>query len=198
MHSGRNVKQHGDQPTTLLSSHPVRRRPTHRGAGVVPGVQVERATVRTTWTPGAASARLRLGRRRTGWEPPPRTPSRTRSRRRRPLHPGAGRSPAGGIFLCPGMLSCPCLHARSAPPGGVAAGEDRAAAPPTRRRAPAPCAGLDEVGKVLSRWDEVLAVVASYVGAVAVQGVQESDCVDLGHAVADLVGCEPGDGRGLA
>ncbi len=34
------------------------------------GVQVERATVRTTWTPWAASARLCLGRRRTGWELP--------------------------------------------------------------------------------------------------------------------------------
>jgi hypothetical protein len=37
---------------------------------VVHGVQVERATVRTTWTPWAASARLCLGRRRTGWELP--------------------------------------------------------------------------------------------------------------------------------
>lgn len=62
------------------------------------GVQVERATVRTTWTPWAASARLRLGRRWTGWEPP-RTPQRTRTRERRPLHPGAGRSPAGGTVL---------------------------------------------------------------------------------------------------
>jgi hypothetical protein len=35
--------------------------------------------------------------------------------------------------------------------------------------------GLDEGEKVLSRWDEVLSVVAPYVGAVAVQGVQESD-----------------------
>jgi hypothetical protein len=51
-------------------SHPVRRRPTHRGAGVVRGVQVERATVRTTWTPRATSARLCLGRWRTGWELP--------------------------------------------------------------------------------------------------------------------------------
>ena len=57
-------------PTTHPSSHPVRRRPTHRGAGVVHGVQVERATVRTTWTPWAASARLCLGRWRTGWEHP--------------------------------------------------------------------------------------------------------------------------------
>ncbi|SDE71174.1 tyrosine-type recombinase/integrase [Streptomyces griseoaurantiacus] len=36
---------------------------------MVHGVQVERATVRTTWTPWAASARLCLGRRWTGWEP---------------------------------------------------------------------------------------------------------------------------------
>jgi len=56
------------RPTAHPEAHPVCRRPTHRGAGVVPGVQVERATVRTTWTPGAASARLCLGRRRTGWE----------------------------------------------------------------------------------------------------------------------------------
>lgn len=55
---------------TLPSSHPVRRRPTHRGAGVVHGVQVERATVRTTWTPWVASARLCLGQWRTGWELP--------------------------------------------------------------------------------------------------------------------------------
>ncbi|MFE7402675.1 RNaseH domain-containing protein [Streptomyces sp. NPDC057557] len=81
--------------TTLPSSHPVRRRPTHRGAGVVHGVQVERATVRTTCTPWAASARLCLGRRCAGWEPP-RTPLRTRGWERRPLHPGAGRS----ILLC--------------------------------------------------------------------------------------------------
>jgi hypothetical protein len=37
---------------------------------VVHGVQVERATVRTTWTPWAASARLCLGRWQTGWEHP--------------------------------------------------------------------------------------------------------------------------------
>lgn len=71
-------------------------------------------------------------------------------------------------------------------------------AAPLRRRAPAPCAGLDEVEKVLSRCGELLAVVAPHVGAVAVQGVQEADRVDLGHAVADLVGCEPGDGGRLA
>ncbi|GHF16849.1 hypothetical protein GCM10014715_85020 [Streptomyces spiralis] len=37
---------------------------------MVPGVQVERASVRTTWTPWAASARLYLGRRWMGWELP--------------------------------------------------------------------------------------------------------------------------------
>lgn len=69
-------------------SHPVCRRPTHRGAGAVPGVQVERPTGRTTWTPGAVSARLCLGRRQTGWEsPPPHPPAGTRPRS--PRHPGA-------------------------------------------------------------------------------------------------------------
>lgn len=41
---------------------------------MVRGVQVERTTVRTTWTPWAASARLCLGRRWTGWEPTTLTP----------------------------------------------------------------------------------------------------------------------------
>jgi integrase len=36
---------------------------------VVPGVQVVRTVARSTWTPGAASARLCLGRRWTGWAP---------------------------------------------------------------------------------------------------------------------------------
>lgn len=55
----------------------------------------------------------------------------------------------------------------------------------------ASAASLDEGEKVLSRWDEVLSVMAPYMGAVAVQGVQESDGEGFGHAVADLVGCEP-------
>ncbi|CAM5726784.1 hypothetical protein STENM223S_07037 [Streptomyces tendae] len=41
--------------------------------------------------------------------------------------------------------------ARSAPPGAASRGADRRQAAPQRRRAPAPCAGLDQVGKVLSR-----------------------------------------------
>jgi hypothetical protein len=56
--------------TTHPGSHPVCRRPTHRGAGVVQGVKVERPAGRTTLTPWAATARLCLGRRRTGWEHP--------------------------------------------------------------------------------------------------------------------------------
>lgn len=67
---------------------------------------------------------------------------------------------------------------------------------PARRSGAQP--GLDEVEKVLSRCDELLAVVAPHVRAVAVQGVQEADRVDLCHALADFGGCEPGDGCGLA
>lgn len=57
-----------DPPTLTPSFRPVRRRPTHRGAGVVQGVKVERATVRTTLTPWASSARLCLGRWWSGWK----------------------------------------------------------------------------------------------------------------------------------
>lgn len=66
-----------------------------------------------------------------------------------------------------------------------------------------PCAGLDEVGKVLSRWREALAVMASHMGPVPVEGIQQSDRVDLGHPLGDLVRREPADrgrfaGRPLA
>lgn len=76
-------------------------------------------------------------------------------------------------------------------------------AAPLRRRAPAPCAGLDEVEKVLSRWRQALAVVASHVGSVPVERIQQSDRVDLGHPLGDLVRREPADrgrfaGRALA
>lgn len=43
---------------------------------MVHGVQVERATVRTTWTPGAASARLCLGRSMADGKPPALEPKR--------------------------------------------------------------------------------------------------------------------------
>src|SRR5215218_5681314 len=52
-------------------SHPVRRRPTLRGVGLPQGAKVERPTGRTTLAPWGRSARLRLGRRWTGWQPHP-------------------------------------------------------------------------------------------------------------------------------
>jgi hypothetical protein len=85
------------RPTVHPSSHPVRRRPTHRGAGVVHGVQVERATVRTTWTPWAASARLCLGRRWSGWELPAHATTGPQSGTA-PLHPGARPHPNSGAW----------------------------------------------------------------------------------------------------
>ncbi|MCI3153344.1 hypothetical protein ELQ39_16570 [Streptomyces sp. GB4-14] len=111
---------------------------------MVQGVQVERATVRTTWTPWAASARLCLGRRWSGWEPPPDTPLRACRRPRCPLHPGAGRSPAGGI-ICDRRARCAVLaswppaqptsgrasaqRGRSGPKAGAAPGAEPGSAP---------------------------------------------------------------------
>lgn len=70
---------------------------------MVQGVKVERATVRTTLTPWAATARLCLGRRWSGWEPTtlatirpalangaPSIPESERPRRRHVLHPRIG------------------------------------------------------------------------------------------------------------
>lgn len=64
----------------------------------------------------------------TRWRPIP--------RRRHHLAPGTSR-------LCP--------HARSVPPGAASRGEDRRQAAPQRRRAPAPCAGLEPVEKVVTQ-----------------------------------------------
>lgn len=131
------------QPTTHPSSHPVCRRPTHRGAGAVPGVQVERATVRTTWTPGAVSARLCLGRRQTGWESPPQHP--TAGTRARPPPSRSLSAPAGGIVLSHTRVP-PRLHrgfvthqpklsgVRTA--AGLERGADRSAGPGDGPRAP--------------------------------------------------------------
>jgi hypothetical protein len=76
------------------------------GAGVVQGVKVERATVRTTLTPWAAAARLAPGRWQVGWElPHPPHDERAvagrtwsisepeRPRRRHRLDPGCAGSP---------------------------------------------------------------------------------------------------------
>ena len=108
--------------------HPVRRRPTHRGAGLAPGVQVERPTGRTTWTPGAKAARLCLGRRRTGWQPP--QPNTTGTRTPGPCHPGRRSAPAGGIVLagasrahgCPTHLPPERARVRGASADGVRRG----------------------------------------------------------------------------
>ena len=128
------------QPTTVPSSHPVRRRPTRRGAGVVQGVKVERATVQTNLTRWAATARLCLGRRQTGWE----LPAHATLGRRMRTAPPPSRSlsaPAGGMLwplprscgarLMPTAL-CTCASAQRGPSG------------PEARAAPAAEPGLDE------------------------------------------------------
>ncbi len=76
-------------------------------------------------------------------------------------------------------------------PGWSGAETGAQARPGAGPRAGSGASRLDEGEKVLSLWDEVLSVVAPYMGAVAVQGVQESDGEGLGHALADLVGGEP-------
>lgn len=64
----------------------------------MPGVQVERATVRTTWTPGAVSARLCLGLRQAGWEFPHLSPPRL-APARGPLPSRSLSAPAGGMSV---------------------------------------------------------------------------------------------------
>lgn len=54
---------------------------------------------------------------------------------------------------------------------------------------------LDEVGNVLPRWEQVPAVVAPNVRACLIEGVQQVDRVDLGHALSDLFRGEPLDWR---
>ncbi len=97
----RRYRDSAPGPTTHPSSHPVRLRPTHRGAVVVQGVKVERATVRTTLTPWAATARLCLGRRWSGWEPPRRSPRSGRHSRAVPRPSRSLSAPAGGIVVKP-------------------------------------------------------------------------------------------------
>jgi hypothetical protein len=65
---------------SLPRCHPVRRRPTHRGAGLPQGAKVERPTGRTTLAPRGRSARLCLGCRWSGWQPPSQKPERFRRR----------------------------------------------------------------------------------------------------------------------
>lgn len=109
----------------------------------MPGVQVERATVRTTWTPGAVSARLCLGRRQTGWEFPTATPrpapaygapailESERPRRRHRPEPRSRTASAESWFVAhqPELSGV-----RTAP--GLERGVDRSAGPGDGPRAP--------------------------------------------------------------
>ena len=54
----RRARSWARPPITRLPDHPVTVNPPIREAGLVPGVHVERPTGRTTWAPGARSARL--------------------------------------------------------------------------------------------------------------------------------------------
>ncbi|MDF9817216.1 hypothetical protein M2266_006529 [Streptomyces sp. SPB162] len=103
--------------------HPVCRRPTLRGAGVVQGVKVERATVRTTLTPWAATARLCLGRRWTGWQLPP-SPRTARGRRPGFRHPRVGAPPPEALPV-PGRRAGALLSGSDL---GLWVGRDRRAA----------------------------------------------------------------------
>lgn len=196
------------QLTTRTSFHPVRRRPTRwwswRGSGrqggarhctndlgalgrvcsALPGSTVDGMEAHPARhdVPAAGSGAPSIP---VPADPPPEASSLT-------VAGSVECSPhATGLSMCGRASAQP---GRSEPKAG-AAPRAEPVSPPAERSA-AGC--LDEVEKVLSRCDELLAVVAPHVRAVAVQGVQEADRVDLGHALADLVGCEPGDGCRLA
>lgn len=101
---------------------------------MVQGVQVERATVRTTWTPWAASARLCLGRWWTGWEQPahattgPRSATTPPPSRCRPI-PRRRRSSvtAGRIVRCSphSLRPYPSVGARRRSAGGAGRRQER-------------------------------------------------------------------------
>ncbi|MXQ58293.1 hypothetical protein GSE51_11860, partial [Streptomyces sp. XHT-2] len=105
--------------------------------------QVERATVRTTWTPWAASARLCLGRWWSGWEHPahattgPRSATAPPPSRCRPIprrrHRLDGRSSCAALASWPpaqpisGRASA--QRGRSGPKAGAAPGAEPGSAP---------------------------------------------------------------------
>lgn len=91
-------------PTTRPSFHPVRRRPTRRGAGVVQGGKVERATVRTTLTPWGASATALPESTLDGMEAPRARPYGPAVGRGAPSIPVPADSPAEGIVLTVGRF----------------------------------------------------------------------------------------------
>lgn len=76
---------------------------------MVQGVKVERATVRTTLTPWAATARLCLGRRWSGWEPHDAHHESMRHPRTAPLPSRSLSAPAGGMSLARGSVSTHAL-----------------------------------------------------------------------------------------
>lgn len=93
---------------------------------MVQGVKVERATVRTTLTPWAATARLCLGRRWSGWEPHDARHAPAGTRERRPVPSRSLSAPAGGIVVKPrawfsshahGPIHCGRASAAAAPSG---------------------------------------------------------------------------------
>lgn len=123
---------------------------------MVHGVQVERATVRTTWTPWTTPARLCLGRWQTGREPtmhatfgrhsataPPPSRSRPIPRRRHRLDPcgSYGDQPmVPALFRCGRASAHP---ARTGPQAGAPRGVEPGSPPGGAERSRV----LDEVGK---------------------------------------------------
>jgi hypothetical protein len=132
------------KPAPLTSAHhlpspiPSAVGPHFCGAGVVQGVKVERATVRTTLTPWVATARLARGDGRRDGSPP-----LTATNPPAPAGPCPSRSlsaPAGGIVLTSAVrfhLAPPAskLRARAASAGPSGA-ETGATARPGAGRAP--------------------------------------------------------------
>jgi len=140
-------------------SHPVCRRPTHRGAGQGQGDKVERPAGRTTLSPWPWSARLCLGRRWTGWLLT--IPESECSRRRLDFSGESGRGPVLVLFRLVLLISGgPGLHrvprrrwALPSPPGAKRQGGDGGpeARPWSAARAACEAGRLDPVQKVLTR-----------------------------------------------
>jgi hypothetical protein len=125
------------------------------GAGLPPGVQVERPTGRTTWTPGGKAARLCLGRRQAGWQPLDQ-PHQSSTRRLDQGHPGAGAPPPEASF--PGLTAQPVRFSTDAlgpiqrvrsRPAAPARGEDRSAGASGASGAPA---GASATAGALKTW----------------------------------------------
>jgi len=99
------------ETTTSPAAAPSAVDPHARGAGLPRGVQVERPTGRTTWTPRGKAARLCLGRRRTGQQPL-HQPCTTRSRM---PAPSASEPERPRRRQCPGTQLAPATVHRQGP-----------------------------------------------------------------------------------